>query len=125
MLIRLPVMEKITDFSALQARLQAQQLELIKQISTPEDQAAAMAVSGSDRSFLAQIYVSQEQKSNDRARAGRVLEAVEAALARIEAGSYGLCTSCEKQIQPGRLRALPYTELCFECKRDQENSGDA
>ena len=40
---------------------------------------------------------------------------VEAALDRIEAGSYGLCESCEGAIGRLRLRAIPEARLCMTC----------
>jgi RNA polymerase-binding transcription factor DksA len=40
---------------------------------------------------------------------------VRAALARLEAGSYGRCRSCGGSIEHDRLRALPYADTCIEC----------
>jgi DnaK suppressor protein len=45
------------------------------------------------------------------------LEAIEAALARLDAGTYGQCVSCHKPIAPGRLEALPWAALCIDCQR--------
>lgn len=42
---------------------------------------------------------------------------VEVALARIEAGSYGICERCGEAIPFARLDALPYTTLCVDCAR--------
>ena len=49
------------------------------------------------------------------------LEAVEAALERIEDRSYGDCEDCGKAIRKTRLKAIPYTPLCIQCasKREQ------
>ena len=44
---------------------------------------------------------------------------VERALARLEAGSYGLCTSCGEQIAGDRLKALPAAALCIDCANSQ------
>jgi DnaK suppressor protein len=46
-----------------------------------------------------------------------VLAAIEKALVKIEAGTYGICERCAKPIAPERLEALPYAELCIDCKR--------
>ncbi len=40
---------------------------------------------------------------------------IQAALERVEAGSYGFCTSCGAPISPGRLEALPSAPLCLAC----------
>jgi len=38
------------------------------------------------------------------------------AVGKYESGSYGLCDSCGKAIEPGRLEALPQASLCLSCK---------
>ena len=43
------------------------------------------------------------------------LRAIDAALARIEQGSYGTCTACQGTIAPERLRALPTATTCRAC----------
>ena len=45
------------------------------------------------------------------------LAAIDDALARLDAGTYGLCTSCKRQIASERLEALPWTALCIDCSR--------
>ena len=39
----------------------------------------------------------------------------EAALARIEAGSYGICRRCREPISPARLSVLPTALECVDC----------
>jgi DnaK suppressor protein len=43
------------------------------------------------------------------------IDAIRAALARIEAGTYGNCTGCGEAIAQARLQALPTTPVCIEC----------
>ena len=43
------------------------------------------------------------------------LQAIEAALDRIEAGSFGTCAKCGEPISPERLKAVPHAALCEEC----------
>ncbi|MRX50512.1 TraR/DksA family transcriptional regulator [Paracoccus sp. S-4012] len=40
---------------------------------------------------------------------------IDAALGRIEEGSYGTCVKCGDEIAPARLRALPDTPHCVNC----------
>src|SRR3989442_3700816 len=40
------------------------------------------------------------------------LHAIEDALERIEAGSYGICEMCEEEIAPERLESLPFFRPC-------------
>ena len=46
-----------------------------------------------------------------------VLTEIDAALRRIENGTYGTCTKCGKEIAVGRLEAHPWASLCIDCAR--------
>jgi RNA polymerase-binding protein DksA len=50
-------------------------------------------------------------------RGSQEIRAIERALRRIEAGSYGVCAGCGEEISARRLAALPYTDVCLECAR--------
>jgi DnaK suppressor protein len=54
------------------------------------------------------------------AHARSLLTAIDAALARLDAGAYGTCANCGTEIEPARLEALPYATLCMDCKRREE-----
>jgi RNA polymerase-binding transcription factor DksA len=41
------------------------------------------------------------------------LDQIEAALARLREGSYGICTVCGEPIGEGRLEARPWTPFCI------------
>jgi RNA polymerase-binding transcription factor DksA len=43
---------------------------------------------------------------------GNVLREIEAALKRIDDGSFGTCTTCGRPIEPERLEYLPWTTQC-------------
>jgi DnaK suppressor protein len=45
------------------------------------------------------------------------LEEIAFALARIDDGSYGLCTTCGVPIGAERLQALPHTRHCVSCRQ--------
>ena len=45
------------------------------------------------------------------------IQMIEAALARMDAGTYGICVSCGGTISSQRLTALPYTTACITCAR--------
>lgn len=55
---------------------------------------------------------------NDRER--EKLHAIDEALQRISEKTYGLCESCEGEIQLGRLKVLPFTRLCVRCQEENE-----
>lgn len=65
----------------------------------------------------------EEQRSKvlrlaDRER--RLEDKIRAALARLEAGTFGRCISCGGSIPAERLRARPVTDLCLACKAEAE-----
>jgi len=48
------------------------------------------------------------------------LRLIDSALARIQAGRYGLCMKCNKKIPRERLEAIPYALMCIECQTSDE-----
>ena len=48
------------------------------------------------------------------------LTLVDDALKRIENGTYGICESCDEEIDRERLAAMPFTKLCLSCQEDLE-----
>ena len=51
------------------------------------------------------------------------LDQIEAALQRIEDGSYGQCEECGAKIPKSRLEAIPYAAQCVRCASQQEGHG--
>jgi RNA polymerase-binding transcription factor len=48
-----------------------------------------------------------------------VLREIDAALQRIDDGTYGICEVCGKPIGEERLEAMPWTRLCIDDARKQ------
>jgi len=48
-------------------------------------------------------------------RARATIEDIDAALARIDAGTYGACESCGAAIPIARLAAIPHARTCVRC----------
>lgn len=57
-----------------------------------------------------------------RDRVAEEIETLQAALKRVNAGSYGQCEHCGKPIDPERLEILPTTTLCSDCARTGQAS---
>ena len=49
-----------------------------------------------------------------------VLAAIDAALERIDKGTFGICATCDGPIGAERLEAIPYARQCIECRRKDE-----
>jgi RNA polymerase-binding protein DksA len=85
---------------------------------TTEDEAREL--SGGSDNHLADIAThtyDRELDSTLEESEGVHLAHVEAALKRIDAGTYGICENCGRPIQPERLEAMPWVTLCIDCKR--------
>src|SRR5258707_13456254 len=53
----------------------------------------------------------------------RELAQIESALDNIRQGRYGRCETCDRPINPMRLKALPYATECINCARSAERRG--
>lgn len=71
---------------------------------------------------VSRIDAIQQQQMARAGREGLVLRAkqVQAALLRIEAGTYGECLSCEEPVGFARLSARPETPFCIACQTRRE-----
>ena len=50
----------------------------------------------------------------------REIAMIDAALARVDAGEYGICVDCETEIDQKRLQVLPFALLCTDCATRRE-----
>ncbi|MCO5731920.1 TraR/DksA family transcriptional regulator [Rhizobium sp. SSA_523] len=95
------------------ARLQARQAELRRRLERIEtDLDEPRNPDDDDRAV---------ERNNDEVLEGlgdagqRELIAVDAALGRISAGTYGVCARCGEPISEKRLDAVPHAALCADC----------
>ena len=104
------------------SRLSDERAELTEQLTTIEDQ--TFAATQSDMSgdvgvddesadagtatFEREKELSIEQNVRD------LIQKIDRALKRIDAGTYGVCEHCGKTIEKARLKALPYVDLCIK-----------
>jgi RNA polymerase-binding protein DksA len=57
--------------------------------------------------------------SNDR----EIIQKIDAALERIEKGTFGLCVKSGKKIPEARLKAIPYAEFCLDVQEEMDRKG--
>ncbi|MBA2661568.1 MAG: TraR/DksA family transcriptional regulator [Bradymonadaceae bacterium] len=98
--------------SVLRARLDAIHRDRTMQKGPLSADWQEQATELENEEVLAELDVSQRH----------TLEAIEAALMRLDAGSYGACTACGKKIATARLAALPFSTLCISCAREREQT---
>jgi DnaK suppressor protein len=78
-------------------------------------QAPGQMTYGSQAAAASQVFEQQRDLAL-RDRATQHLELVDAALARLDNGSFGTCLRCGKPIAGARLEALPWAAHCIECQ---------
>jgi DnaK suppressor protein len=94
--------------------LEAERDRLLAELGTAI-QAPGQMTYGSQAAAASQVFAQQRDLAL-RDKAAQQLGLVEAALARIAAGSYGTCLRCGRPIAPGRLEALPWVAHCIDCQ---------
>jgi DnaK suppressor protein len=63
-----------------------------------------------------EVHIQLKLKQTD----AKILQAIQEALLRIEAGTYGVCKDCGEPIAEARLKAIPWTRSCITCKEKQK-----
>ena len=107
----------------MKEKLMAERNEILAKLNSEEDKfrTEAMVSSGrGDSSDLASDEGDYRKMEALNAMDARKLKAIEGALKRINEGKYGYCLQCGKKIPEGRLRAIPSSVLCVECKAENE-----
>jgi DnaK suppressor protein len=84
-------------------------------------QASAEHFGGQKEDSRAQLETERDLEFTLDARESAELDAVDAALQRIEAGTYGVCTDCGADIPAARLHAAPETPRCISCQDKLEH----
>lgn len=77
-----------------------------------------------DETDLTSVTLEQNVRIRLRNREAHYIKKLNEAIARIEAGSFGVCESCEEPIEHKRLEARPTTSFCLSCKEEEERSED-
>ena len=77
-------------------------------------------VHNSDEEALAGVLV--DVNLAEIARETEEARTINAALARIRSGSYGVCVECGEPIDEARLRAYPAANRCLTCQRSREGT---
>ncbi|MFJ9561713.1 TraR/DksA family transcriptional regulator [Streptomyces fuscichromogenes] len=75
---------------------------------------------GDDQADTGTKNITREHELALAANAREMLEQTERALAKLDAGTYGLCENCGNAIGKARMQAFPRATLCVECKQKQE-----
>lgn len=93
--------------------LEAKKKELLAGGSDREEILIENAAEEFDR---LQQQLNREVAIRNLDRESKLLKEVEAALKRLDEGTFGVCLRCEEEIPEKRLRALPWAAYCVSCQ---------
>jgi len=103
------------------ARLQHQAEELVA-----EAEELAREREGGDTQFDEEsgegdtVNIERERDLLLSAQARHVVDEIDAALARMKKGTYGVCSYAGRKIPVERLEAIPWADVCVDCKARAE-----
>ena len=96
-------------------KLEALREDLLKTVQKKKEEAIPESEVGDEGDVAARSVQRDlvfEQTDNER----HLLDEVEAALRRIEKGTYGICEANGERITALRLKAMPYARYCINCQ---------
>lgn len=102
------------DQTAIRTTLNAERERLVAELGEAI-QAPGQMTYGSQAAAASQVFEQQRDLAL-RDRAMQQLELVDAALQRLDAGTFGVCQRCGEAIAEGRLEALPWAAHCIGCQ---------
>ncbi len=102
---------------ALRAFLESEHKRLQTVISQIESEGRKNLGYGNHMADDASAAYEQAKDLALRQNAEQLLTQIEDALQRFEQGTYGTCERCRVDIDPARLKALPYVTLCLRCQQ--------
>ena len=113
------------EVAELRAELEDEAVALRAEIGQAESDIAermgdSVVAAGDDEADASNKVAQREHNMALTQNTRELLDQTEHALARIDAGTYGVCESCGKPIGKARLQAFPRATLCVECKQRQE-----
>lgn len=96
-------------------------LATLRHPGSPDEEVEEIAAtSGNHLAETATATLGREIDDTLGENAEQVISEIDAALQRIDAGTYGTCIDCGHEIPRGRLEANPRASLCIDCKRRSE-----
>lgn len=101
--------------AAARSTLEAERARLHAELDTGVEAPGQMTY-GSQAAAASQVFAQQRDLAL-RDKAEKELVLVDAALARIDAGTFGRCLRCGAEIPSGRLEALPWAAYCIACQK--------
>lgn len=108
----------MTHFHAeLRSQLSSRRVELSRELdrlTAPPEEGAAVAFGKRVGDGTTEAVERLSTTATARSLAASIAD-IDRALAKLDAGSYGLCDMCGGEIAAARLEALPASSVCIDC----------
>jgi DnaK suppressor protein len=101
-------------------RLEDAREQLVRTVAVTGEELASLEDQPGDPLEDVPVLDVADTLSRLEGRERRQLDEVNAALGRLEAGTYGVCEQCSRPIPLARLRAMPSARYCVECQAIEE-----
>jgi DnaK suppressor protein len=109
------------EIEQLKQRLQLQRQEILQFLNRVEREMYSIDDhSPQDSADQCVASVSKESLFERTSQQRTMLRLIQAALRRIQGGSFGMCATCGEVIKDRRLLALPWAQFCLRCQEVQE-----
>ncbi len=117
----------LQEASAYRQRLQALRTALLAQIADQRGGSRSRAEVAAEHfthpeDSQAQVATARDLEFAINEHGTAELEALDAALARLDAGTFGQCTDCGTAIAAARLQAMPEASRCLSCQTKTEQT---
>jgi RNA polymerase-binding protein DksA len=107
--------------SLLMDEMAQMQIEYERSMNDLNDlQSSSTDGAGDDQADAGSKTFEREQELSIAGNRLDLLTQIERAVARVDAGTYGICESCGKPIPKARLKAFPMATLDVVCKQREE-----
>jgi DnaK suppressor protein len=112
---------KKKDIDTLKAILEEEKKRITRHLEEISDSSVAdLDTASGDSVDIASLEINQNALQKIGKREVNHLKKIDAALKKVEDGTYGECEVCGEDIAVARLMARPVAQLCIDCKTDQE-----
>jgi DnaK suppressor protein len=116
------MMMRKLDLTRIREILINEQIALAADIQNEQDKLQQYIEENPDLLDLADKRLQQEIVAELLSHKEQRLIQVQATLKRLDEGKYGICAECGNEINPERLKAIPYAALCVNCQERLERN---
>ncbi len=109
------------DFGRIRTTLLGRREQLLARVSVIQDELRAPVVAEADTADQASASYDKNALHQQLEQANGQLRMLDESVQRIDAGTYGECVMCGKEIAMARLEALPWARYCVDCQEFQES----